>query len=153
MSIFTETEERFLRELVRHKVQFMLVGLSAATIQGAPVVTQDIDIWFRDLNDPNIKKVLKKVGGAFVPSFGHNQPMLAGEAVKLFDIVVNMSGLDNFDVEAKHIIEIVLGKTPVPVLKLERIIASKKAANRKKDQLVLPVLEDALLVIKAQSKK
>ena len=33
---------------------------------------------------------------------------------------------------------------------LERIIKSKKAANRKKDRLTIPVLEDALTVLKAK---
>lgn len=150
-NIFTEKEERFLRELVHLKVRFMLVGLSAATIQGAPVVTQDIDIWFEDINDPNIKAALKKVGGTFVPSFGHNQPMLVGDAVKLFDIVLNMSGLGSFEEESGNCIKITLGKTPVLVLKLERIIQSKRVANRPKDRLVLPVLEDALIATQAQS--
>ena len=49
--IFDDKEVAFLRELKRRKVQFMIVGLSAAALQGAPVVTQDIDLWFRDLED------------------------------------------------------------------------------------------------------
>jgi hypothetical protein len=40
-SIFTENEIRFLRELVKNHVPFMIVGLSAAALQGAPVVTQN----------------------------------------------------------------------------------------------------------------
>ena len=43
-SIFTENEIRFLRELVKNRVPFMIVGLSAAALQGAPVVTQDVDL-------------------------------------------------------------------------------------------------------------
>lgn len=152
MSIFTEKEEAFLKELVRLKVQFMLVGLSAATIQGAPVVTQDVDIWFRDLSDQNILRALKKVKGVYVPPFGHNEPTFAGEAVKLFDIVLNMSGLGTFDQEFKHTIVLKLGRAKVPVLNLERIIKSKRAANRQKDRLVLPVLEDALKVVKSRTK-
>jgi hypothetical protein len=65
--IFSAEEGAFLKELVKNEVRFMIVGLSAAALQGAPVVTQDIDLWFRDLSDPGIKKALKKVGGAFVP--------------------------------------------------------------------------------------
>ena len=42
--IFTEKEGRFLKELAKNKVRFMIVGLSAAALQGAPVVTQDIDL-------------------------------------------------------------------------------------------------------------
>jgi len=38
-----------------------------------------------------------------------------------------------------------LGGVTVKVLPLERIIASKEALNRPKDQRVLPVLKDALV--------
>ena len=60
--IFGDKEATFLRELIRQKVDFMIVGLSAAALQGAPVVTQDVDLWFKDLTDPGIKQALKKVG-------------------------------------------------------------------------------------------
>ncbi len=42
--IFTDEEAEFLRELVRQKVDFMIVGLSAAALQGAPVVTQEPEV-------------------------------------------------------------------------------------------------------------
>ncbi len=64
--IFSSKEISFLRELIKQGVEFILVGLSAAALQGAPVVTQDIDLWFKDLADPGIKKALKKVGGFYV---------------------------------------------------------------------------------------
>jgi hypothetical protein len=38
-------ELRFLRALLRRKVNFMVAGLSAAALQGVPVVTQDVDLW------------------------------------------------------------------------------------------------------------
>ena len=43
---FSESELRLLRVLLKRKVRFMIVGLSAATLQGAPVVTQDVDLWW-----------------------------------------------------------------------------------------------------------
>ena len=46
---FSENEIRLLGNLLKHKVRFMVVGLSAATLQGAPVVTQDVDLWFEKL--------------------------------------------------------------------------------------------------------
>lgn len=48
----SEAELRVLTSLVRHEVRFMIVGLSAAALQGAPTVTEDIDLWFEDLHDP-----------------------------------------------------------------------------------------------------
>jgi hypothetical protein len=40
----SETELRLLESLQRHKVRFMVVGLFAAALQGAPVVTEDVDL-------------------------------------------------------------------------------------------------------------
>jgi hypothetical protein len=146
-SIFGDPEVEFLQELVREKVDFMIVGLSAAALQGAPVVTQDVDLWFRTLSDPGIERALKKVRGSYVPPIMLYPPMFAGDAVKLFDIVMNMDGLGEFEEERENTIKLRLGREKVLVLKLERIIASKKAAGREKDKLVLKVLEDALKVI------
>jgi hypothetical protein len=151
--IFTEKEAEFIKELVRHRVDFMIVGLSAAALQGAPVVTQDVDLWFRDLGDTGIEKALKKVKGSYVSSVATNPPMFVGTAVKLFDIVLHMHGLGPFEKEIRHCLRIPLGRQRVPVLSLDRIIKSKKATGRPKDKLVLPVLADTLTVIKERAKK
>ncbi len=148
--IFSERENAFLRELVREEVSFMIVGLAGAALQGAPVVTQDIDLWFRDLVDPGIRRALRKVGGAWVPATGLNPPMFAGEGVTLFDIVTAMQGLGNFDEESGNALTIRLGGVKVRVLALERIITSIRTANREKDRLVLPVLEDVLRTLESE---
>jgi len=145
--IFDDGEFEFLKELVRQKVNYMIVGLSAAALQGAPVVTQDIDLWFRNLDDPGIERALKKSEGSYVPPMMGNPPMFAGKTLDKFDIVLTMDGLDGFDDECKHTIKTPLGRTKVLVLKLERIIVSKEAAAREKDKIVLKVLHDALRVI------
>src|SRR3990172_8048438 len=102
--IFADEEARFLAELVRNKVEFMIVGLSAATLQGAPVVTQDVDLWFRDVTDPGVAKALKKVHGVYLPPAADRPPMFAGKAVQLFDIVVRMDGLKSFEKEKENIL-------------------------------------------------
>ena len=146
--IFTDKEAAFLKELVKQKVPFMIVGLSAATLQGAPVVTQDIDLWFQNLSDPRLKKALKKVGGVYIPPFESNPPMFAGKSLEMFDIVLTMDGLSDFKKEIKHAIQVPLGSFKVHVLSLERIIKSKEAACREKDNLVLKVLKDVLTTIR-----
>jgi len=147
---FTDREIAFLEQLAGHDVDFMIVGLSAALLQGAPAVTQDIDLWFRDLRDPGIRKALKAVGGSYVASIGLNPPLFAGKAVALFDVVLTMHGLGSFDNESKHTVDVPLGGVTVKVLAIERVIASKEAANREKDRLVLPVLRDAAAVIRQE---
>jgi hypothetical protein len=147
--VFTEQEAAFLRELVRNRVAFLIVGLASAALQGAPAVTQDVDLWFQNLSDPGIRKALDRVGAAYVPPIGGNPPMFAGGGVELFDIVLRMDGLDSFSREFSRAIEISLGRFKVKLLPLARIIASKKAANRSKDKLTIPMLENALLTLDA----
>lgn len=141
--IFGDNEIRFLRELVRTKVEFMVVGLSAAALQGAAVVTQDVDLWFRDPEDNRIKKALKKVGGKYLSSMGDNPPVFVGDVVEFFDIVLHMHGLGEFDEEKTGAIKVALGSLKVPVLPLARVIKSKQALGRPKDKLYLKVLADA----------
>lgn len=151
--IFTNKEIAFLRELKRNKVEFMLVGAAAAALQGAPIVTQDVDLWFEDLKDPGIRTALRKSGGIMVPSFGQNPPTFAGDAVKLFDIVLTMHGLESYEEEKRNSFEVALGTLRVNVLDLGRIIKSKEAVGRPKDLLVLPVLRDTLKTLRRSDTK
>ena len=142
----SESELRFLRALLRRKVRFMVVGLSAAALQGAPVVTQDVDLWFEDLSDPRIRDALREVGAAYIPPSHLNPPMFAGGGIELFDIVLTMHGLGTFAEEVRKCVEVPLGRQKLKVQPLDRILASKRAADRVKDRLVIPVLEDTLAV-------
>ncbi len=141
--MFTAKELAFLRELTRNKVPFMVVGLSAAALQGAPMVTQDVDLWFRNIAHPGIRKALNKLGGTLVPPIELNPPMFAGEHVECFDIVLTVHGVGSFDQEIKTAVVAPLGGFSVHVLPLERIIASKKFLNREKDRMALPALKAA----------
>ena len=124
------------------------MGLAAATLQGAPAVTQDIDLWFADLTDRRFRSALRKLGITYVAPSEQNPPLLVGDGSELFDIVVHMHGLGTFESEALHAVPLKIGGVEVPVLSLERIIQSKRATNRPKDQAILPVLEDALRVLR-----
>ena len=147
---FDKSEIRLLTALLRARVRFMVVGLSAATLQGAPVVTQNVDLWFEKLGDDKMIRALRSIDAAYVPPVNPNPPMLAGPGAELFDVVLRMDGLDSFAKELKHCIEIPLGRHKLKVLSLERILVSKIAANRPKDKLTIPVLRDALIAKRAK---
>ena len=147
---FTDREARFLQTLVEEGVQFLVVGLAAAALQGAPAVTQDIDLWFRDLTDPRLRKALRRAGAQYIPPGADHPPLLAGGDATLFDVVTHMHGLRSFAAEARRALKVPLGGVEVPVLPLARIIASKRATDRPKDRAILPVLEDALRVIESR---
>jgi hypothetical protein len=150
---FSESE---LRVLPKREVRFMVVRLSAATLQGAPVVTQDVDLWFETLGEDKMSLALREVGAAYVPPSINNPPMLTGPGAELFDIVIRMDGLGAFSDEIKNCIEIPVGVYKLKVLALDRILASKMAANRPKDKLTIPILRDALAatqLVKPPAKK
>ena len=141
----TGAEREFLRGLRELGVGYLIVGLGAAVLQGADTVTADIDIWFQDRSDPRIAEAAKKVGGVWVPGhFGMMPPMLGGTLEDRFDVVTTMSGLDDFAMEAARTKTVVVDGEPLPVLPLDRVIHSKRAAARAKDLAVLPALEAAL---------
>ena len=149
----TDKEQAFLQELVRQKVAFVIVGLSAAALQGAPMVTQDIDLWFRDIDDPGIRKALRKLGGTWVPSIDLSPPMFAGENVQCFDIVLTVHGIGEFEDELANTVDIPMGTFFVKVLRLDRIIASKTHLNREKDRMVLPALKSAARALQSRGRR
>jgi hypothetical protein len=101
-------------------------------------------LWFEDLADPKLATALKEVGAAYVPPIMLNPPMLAGAGAEMFDIVLRMDGLKSFAQEWNQSKLIDLQGVPVKILPLDRILASKRAANRAKDKLVIHMLEDVL---------
>jgi hypothetical protein len=148
----TDKEARFLQALVEEGVEFLVVGLAAAALQGAPAVTQDIDLWFRDLSDPALQRALRRAGASYIPPSPRNPPLLAGGDASLFDVVVRMNGLGSFAQEARRALRVTVGAVEVRVLPLARIIASKKATDRPKDRAILPALEDALRVLQSRKR-
>jgi hypothetical protein len=145
-SALTDAERKLLLELNARGVRFMVVGASAAILQGANTATQDIDLWFESTTDPRIKAAIDAVGGIWVSgSFGMMPPTIGGEALgDRFDVVVHMHGLEPFDVEFLRAREMTVDGVPLRVLPIERIIASKRATGRPRDHAQLPALEEAL---------
>ena len=145
---FSDKEEAFLRALVEEDVRFLIVGLAAAALQGVPAVTQDIVLWVDDLSSKNFHRALERLKILYISPTMENPPLLVGDGAELFDLVVHMHGLDSFENEADRAVKVHLGTVDVAVLRLDRIIASKRATDRPKDRAILPVLEDALNVLK-----
>jgi hypothetical protein len=72
-------------------------------------------------------------------------PQIGGDAVgDRLDVVTHMHGLGTFQEELPNSTVIDVDGVPLRVLKLSRIIDSKRAAARKKDLAVIPALEEAL---------
>ncbi|HEX6851798.1 MAG TPA: hypothetical protein VF139_10385 [Candidatus Polarisedimenticolaceae bacterium] len=142
--LIRDRELAFLRELNERGVRYLVVGLSAAALQGAPTATVDVDLWIEDLDGAGFRSALHEVGGAYVAPTAASPPLLVGENVALFDLVVHMSGMRSFAEEFAGATRMDVAGVDVPVLPLDRIIESKRAARRPKDLAVLPALEATL---------
>jgi hypothetical protein len=147
--VLTEAERRFLSELDARGVEYMIVGLTAASLQGANTTTVGIDLWFSTTTAPRIQDAAAAAGGQLVSGFGRMPPQLGGALADRFDLVLHMSGLDTFDEEYARAVPMVVEGVVVRLLPLARILASKRAANRSKDRAVIPALEEALAAIEA----
>ncbi len=110
-------------------------------LQGAPIATIDTDIWV----DVPVRQYVRIL--AIGQRLGAN--ILSGNVLGLrddqrVDFLYRIDGLASFATEWKRAEKLIWVGQPVKVLPLERIIRSKEAANRAKDQLALPALRDYL---------
>lgn len=145
-------ERALLEALNRHGVRFLIVGLSAAVIQGANSSTRDIDLWFADTSDPRLGEAIREAKGIWISgTFGTRPPQIGGDVIgDRLDVVTHMHGLRPFEDEYANAIEVRIDGIPLRVLPLERILVSKRASGRPKDLAALPALEEALAALRAK---
>jgi hypothetical protein len=150
-SVLSAAEQCLLHELEARGIRYLVVGMSAALIQGARGATEDIDLWFESLSDPRIGDAVRAAGGIWISgSFGTGPPRIGGDALsERLDVVTHMDGLEPFANEYARVRFEVVDGVRLPLLPLRRILESKKAAGRPKDLLAAHAIEDALTVLEA----
>jgi predicted nucleotidyltransferase len=131
------------------KLDAVVIGNSGSILNGAPVTTQDIDLFIRDtaLNRRRLAALAKEIGGSRpmpVSELSRVEAIEGGLSVPLeihYDRIAG--GLTFASVRSRA--EIVrVGPETLAVASLSDIIRSKSAANRPKDRAVLPILRDTL---------
>jgi hypothetical protein len=137
-------ERALLGALERHGVRYLVVGLSAALLEGADVATQDLDLWLARTEPDVLRAAAKDAGGFWISGFGMQPPAFGGEGLERVDLVLAADGLGPFDEEYATARHYEVDGLRIPVLPLERILASKRAAGRPKDLAQIPALEAAL---------
>ena len=140
----TSAERALLTALNQRGVRYLVIGLGAAVLQGAPVSTQDLDLWLEHPGDDAVRRAATDAGGFWIAAFGLHPPGIGGDGLDRIDVVLTAHGLDDFNSEYARANEHLIDGIPVKVLPLERIIASKRSTNRPKDIAALPALEATL---------
>lgn len=146
-----------LQCLVRHRVDFVVVGGLAASLHGVPHVTFDIDVTPEPSgeNRERLSRALRELGARIrLPTesgglpFDHDGASLADakvwNLVTLYgelDLTMEPAGMSGYDELIDDAVVTDLGEVEVAVASLDAVIRSKRAADRPKDRAVLPLLE------------
>src|SRR6266446_2789066 len=127
-----------------HEVDYMFIGKSGAILLGYPGTTQDVDVFPRkdDENGRRIVAALTELGFEIYALL--EQEIIRGkDFVQIkngpfdIDLVFAPDGIENYD-EAKARMDLSSG---FPVANISDIIESKRAANRPRDAVELPLLQ------------
>ena len=141
---FTPAERALLRALNVRGARYLVIGLGAAVLQGAPVSTQDIDLWIEHPGDEAVRQAAADAGGFWISPFGMQPPAFGGDELDRIDVVSTAHGLDDFDTEYARSLQQEVDDVALRILPLERVIASKRSTNRPKDMAALPALDATL---------
>ena len=109
----------------------MLIGMSAAIVQGVMETTLDVDFWI-DLplrQYMRVQNIARRLGCSVVA----NTVVYAPDGTPVNFIFGEVGGLDSFKQEWRQTRKMIFRGKRIPVLKLERILKSKEAIRRDKD--------------------
>lgn len=152
--------DKILEAFTRRRVRFVVIGGLAALAHGSPYPTGDVDIT-PDPEADNLQRVSEALSDLDakvwfsdddepVP-FSHDATSLASSAVwKLvstfgrIDLSLVPTGTQGYRDLVRESTDAEIVGVVVPVASLADVIRSKQAANRPKDQRVLPVLREIL---------
>jgi predicted nucleotidyltransferase len=152
MSSDEEFVVRVLEALADAKLESLIVGNVAAILQGAPVTTQDLDLLVRDTprNRAKISQFGSSLGGEPKEISPLTSTLRIEASSGTIDILFDeISGGLSFESLRSRAVRIKIGAYTAKMASLEDVIASKAAANRLKDQAMLPILRDTLRVKQA----
>jgi hypothetical protein len=146
-----------LQVLVRHEVEFILVGGVAAILEGAPVSTLDLDIVLRPTSDNRDRLVtaLREMNARYRdPAGRHIIPDREKlDTIRNHQLITDFGPLDILEtIGHGHTYADLIGETEtynvsdlqIRTLRLGMIIRSKEEANRDKDRATLPILRQTL---------
>ena len=150
---FAET----LRLLARNEVEFVVVGMTAGVLQGAPVTTLDLDVVHRRTPE-NVRRLLR-VLDELEAVYRHDSRGLRPKESHLASAEHQLLSTKNGDLDCLGVIDDgrsyedlqadtlkleLGGGFTIQVLSLAELLAMKERSGRPKDLAVLPVLRATL---------
>ena len=143
--IFRPEQARVIADAFeKHGVEYLFIGKGGAILLGYPGATQDVDLFPRKSRDNGrrIVAALTEIGFAF--SDADRTEIVDGkDFVQIssgpfdVDLVFAPDGIESYDAAARNAVRV----ENFPVMSIADIIASKRAAGRKRDLAELDLLE------------
>jgi hypothetical protein len=150
--------EDMVTRLAQARVEFVIVGGVSAILQGAPIITSDLDVCYRRTT-ANISRLVSALAPLHprprgFPSdlpfifdertiqLGSNFTLEIGD--ESLDLLGEMSAIGGYEQIIDQSEEKKVGAFQVKVLPLSLLIATKQAAGRPKDLAVIPELKATL---------
>src|SRR5262245_52901859 len=132
---------RLVGALRAENIRFQLIGMSAAVLQGVPVVTHDVDLWI----DLPARQYMTPVNLAL----RQGATMVRNTIVELNDgMLINfiyaVDGLASFATEFKKARLVKFHGCDIPVMPLESIRKSKASVMRDKDPAHINLIDETL---------
>jgi hypothetical protein len=155
--------ESIVEQLSKENVEFVIVGMMSAVLQGSSVVTRDLDLCYRR-TPANIARLVAALRPhsprprgfpADLPFVFDDRTVQLGSnftlelGVEALDLLGEMSGVGGYEQIIANAVEVEYAAVKVKVLSLDDLIKTKTAAGRPKDLAVLPELQ-ALVAEKKQ---
>jgi hypothetical protein len=140
---------RIAELLERHQLEAIMIGNSAAALQGAPVTTIDVDFLFRRTpsNIRKLKAIADDLEVVVLRPYYPVSPLWRivrdRDGLQL-DFMDTIHGIRSFEGPRKRATAARIGTAEILVASVADIIKSKKAAGRPQDLAVLPILETLL---------
>lgn len=149
--------ERILRVLSEHEVEFLIIGALAATMQGSPLRTEDVDICpsRSEENLARLASALKALNAREwdprkddVAERDWSAELLASDKTWILstdhgrlDLVFAPAGATGYEELERRSLEVQVDDLIVRVAALDDVIRSKEATGRERDLAQLPTLK------------
>lgn len=154
---------KLLEVLVRHEVEFVIVGGVAALLEGAPILTLDLDVVYRRTED-NIRRLLSALEEIHARYRDPAGRLIFPDTIRLrtnrFNLLVtDLGALDllsdlgeglAFEDLPERTRSYDVAGVRVRALDLKTLIEVKERVNRDKDRAALPVLRRTLEMKKSE---
>lgn len=135
-----------LRALAAEQLEAIIVGTTAAVLQGAPVMTQDVDLLIRGTrrNREKLEALCRRLGAHAVAHDLAGVQTLVGADIPIDVVFDHLPGNLRFESVRSRARLLDVAGSKALVADLADVIASKEAAGRPKDHAQLPILMETL---------